>query len=157
MEFPDLVSHCSEESCNKLGKIRRKSGEGYAMTTSIFSDFLPVKCDGCKRIFCASHYSYSQHNCPTPGRKDFQVPICPLCGEPVPTPRGVLPDQTVGQHIDKYCKLETKKIFTNACSYANCKKKELVPITCSICRRNFCLGHRHPTDHKCDRKAPNNS
>ncbi|XP_036328502.1 AN1-type zinc finger protein 2B-like [Rhagoletis pomonella] len=79
----------------------------------------------------------------------MQVPICPLCGEPVPTAPGVEPDLTVGRHIDQQCKSDTKKIYTNRCSYKNCKKKELIPVNCTECRRNFCLRHRHTTDHGC--------
>lgn len=53
---------------------------------------------------CSSseHFSYQKHACTSAHKKDFQVPACPLCGEPVPTPRGVSPDMTVGQHIGTY-------------------------------------------------------
>lgn len=54
-------------------------------------------------FLCSSseHFSYQKHACTSAHKKDFQVPACPLCGEPVPTPRGVSPDMTVGQHIGK--------------------------------------------------------
>lgn len=136
MEFPDLGEHCSEKSCNKL-------------------DFLPMKCDACDKIFCSEHFSYIKHDCLSAHKNNVQVPVCPLCGEPVPTPRNVSPDQTVGQHIDQYCKSETKKIFTNRCTYKNCKKKELIPFNCSQCTQNFCLRHRHTADHEC--KGPINT
>ncbi|XP_073820934.1 AN1-type zinc finger protein 2A [Musca autumnalis] len=129
MEFPHLGQHCSEKSCNRL-------------------DFLPVKCDACKNVFCSSHFNYDHHNCKH-GRKDHQVPLCPLCGEPVPTAPGVEPDLTVGQHIDKQCKSDSRKIFTNRCSYKSCKRKELIPVNCSQCKKNFCLRHRHTADHEC--------
>lgn len=134
MEFPNLGKHCSEQHCNKL-------------------DFLPMKCDACGAIFCSDHFSYKDHSCPSAYRKDVQVPICPLCGDPVPTPRDVSPDVTVGAHIDQYCKSEKKKIYTNRCSYRNCKKKELIPVNCSVCKLNFCLKHRHTTDHDCQGAA----
>lgn len=130
MEFPHLGKHCSEEFCNKL-------------------DFLPMKCDACGAIFCSEHFSYQSHSCPSAYQKDVQVPICPLCGEPVPTPRDVSPDVTVGAHIDQFCKSEKKKIYTNRCSFKNCKKKELIPVSCGVCKLNFCLKHRHTTDHDC--------
>lgn len=130
MEFPHLGKHCSEEYCNKL-------------------DFLPMKCDACGAIFCSEHFSYQTHSCPSAFRKDVQVPICPLCSEPVPTPRDVSPDVTVGAHIDQFCRSEKKKIYTNRCTFRNCKKKELVPVSCTVCRQNFCLKHRHTTDHDC--------
>uniref|UniRef100_T1GE66 AN1-type domain-containing protein n=1 Tax=Megaselia scalaris TaxID=36166 RepID=T1GE66_MEGSC len=130
MEFPHLGQHCSESTCNKL-------------------DFLPMKCDSCDKIFCSEHFNYDVHSCPGAHRKNFQVPVCPLCGEPVPTPRGVQPDQTVGEHIDKFCKSDTKKIYTNRCTYKTCKKKELIPVQCGTCKMNFCLRHRHTSDHEC--------
>uniref|UniRef100_A0A182Y7B0 AN1-type domain-containing protein n=1 Tax=Anopheles stephensi TaxID=30069 RepID=A0A182Y7B0_ANOST len=134
MEFPNLGKHCSEQFCNKL-------------------DFLPMKCDACGAIFCSDHFSYKDHACPSAYKKDVQVPICPLCGDPVPTPRDVSPDVTVGAHIDRFCKSDRKKIYTNRCSYRNCKKKELIPVNCSVCRLNFCLKHRHTTDHDCQGPA----
>ncbi|XP_017477435.1 PREDICTED: AN1-type zinc finger protein 2A [Rhagoletis zephyria] len=130
MEFPHLGQHCNESTCNRL-------------------DFLPFKCDSCNQVYCSSHFNYDNHSCIGPRRKDMQVPICPLCGEPVPTAPGVEPDLTVGRHIDQQCKSDTKKIYTNRCSYKNCKKKELIPVNCTECRRNFCLRHRHTTDHEC--------
>ncbi|XP_017025951.1 AN1-type zinc finger protein 2A [Drosophila kikkawai] len=130
MEFPHLGQHCSEKTCNRL-------------------DFLPVKCDSCDKVFCASHYNYERHNCPGAYKKNVQVPICPLCREPVPTPPGVEPDVTVGQHIDQQCKSESKKIYTNRCHAKGCKRKELIPVKCSACHLNFCLRHRHTSDHDC--------
>lgn len=112
-----------------------------------------MKCDACKQVFCSSHFNYEQHNCASGMRKDYQVPLCPLCGEPVPTAPGVEPDLTVGQHIDQQCKSDSRKIFTNRCSYKSCKRKELIPVNCSQCKRNFCLRHRHTADHECQATA----
>ncbi|XP_058055431.1 AN1-type zinc finger protein 2A [Anopheles bellator] len=134
MELPHLGKHCSEQYCHKL-------------------DFLPMKCDACDAIFCSDHFSYKDHACPSAYKKDVQVPICPLCGEPVPTPRDVSPDVTVGAHIDQQCRSERKKIYTNRCSYGTCKKKELIPVNCTVCRLNYCLKHRHTTDHDCQGPA----
>ncbi|XP_059622721.1 AN1-type zinc finger protein 2A [Phlebotomus argentipes] len=130
MEFPGLGKHCSVSTCNKL-------------------DFLPVKCDACNEILCSEHYSYEKHGCKSARRKDVQVPVCPLCGEPVPTPSDVSPDLTVGRHIDQFCRSEKTRIFTNNCSFAGCRQKELVPILCGDCKRNFCIRHRHFNDHQC--------
>ena len=82
-----------------------------------------------------------------------------MCNEPIPTSRDVSPDVTVGQHIDQFCKSTKKqKIFTNGCNFKNCKKKELIPFTCSVCKINFCLKHRHFNDHDCKlNKAQQNS
>ncbi|XP_065074214.1 AN1-type zinc finger protein 2A isoform X2 [Ochlerotatus camptorhynchus] len=112
-----------------------------------------MKCDACGEIFCSEHFSYRTHSCPSAYQRDVQVPICPLCSEPVPTPRDVSPDVTVGAHIDQFCKLEKPKIFTNRCTFKNCKKKELIPFSCGVCKQNYCLKHRHMADHECKRSA----
>ncbi|CAN8033167.1 unnamed protein product [Ixodes persulcatus] len=134
MEFPELGQHCSESSCNKL-------------------DFLPMKCDACKKIFCMSHFHYVQHNCLVGVAKDVQVPVCPLCNRPVPSKRGDPPDVAVSSHIDRECRsdpaLAKRKAFTNRCSMKGCKQKELVPVLCGQCNLNHCLKHRHPDDHSC--------
>jgi len=130
--------------------------------------------------------SYSSHTCPGAYKKDVQVPVCPLCNTPIPIKRGDPPDIAVGRHIDNNCQSDTAKnrrkvsvlstcshsvpvhrnsfpltksvfqVFANRCSSKGCKAKELMPITCSQCQQNFCLRHRHPTDHQCsgsDNKA----
>ena len=79
-----------------------------------------------------------------------QVPVCPLCSQPVPVSRGSVPDHAVSQHIENNCETRKKaKVFSNKCNKAKCKKKELVPLTCGVCKLNFCLTHRHPADHDC--------
>ncbi|KAM9305495.1 AN1-type zinc finger protein 2A [Gastrophryne carolinensis] len=136
MEFPDLGRHCSEVTCRQL-------------------DFLPLKCDACEDLFCKDHITYDQHKCAAAYKKDVQVPVCPLCGTPVPVKKGEQPDIAVGQHIDRNCSTRrTQKIFTNRCFKPGCKKKELMKIECDRCCHNFCLSHRHPQDHDCRSTGP---
>lgn len=132
MELPHMGQHCSEQACKQL-------------------DYLPMKCDACNQLFCKDHLLYDDHSCTSKYKKDIQVPVCPLCSAPVPTPRGTLPDIAVGAHIDRDCQSKPReKVFTNKCHKARCKKKELMPLFCSECRLNFCLAHRHPQDHACE-------
>ncbi|NP_001086833.1 zinc finger, AN1-type domain 2A L homeolog [Xenopus laevis] len=134
MEFPDLGRHCSETTCKQL-------------------DFLPLKCDACEELFCKNHITYDQHKCSAAYMKNVLVPVCPLCGTPVPVKKGEMADIAVGQHIDKNCTSDLsrpkQKIFTNRCFKAGCKNKELMKIICDHCHNNFCLSHRHPVDHNC--------
>ncbi|XP_050426439.1 AN1-type zinc finger protein 2B-like isoform X2 [Adelges cooleyi] len=98
--------------------------------------------------------NYSSHQCEPGLKKNIQMPVCPLCKKPVPTPRGQKPDCTVGEHIDNDCRVaESKKIFTNHCTVATCSGKEAVPVLCSECRQNYCFKHRHPSDHSCSGDA----
>lgn len=156
MEFPDLGQHCSESSCCKLGMFNPNI---YLIYLRVYRkhflkllhlDFLPLNCDGCGKVFCSTHFPYEMHHCSSNLIRDHRVPMCPLCGELVPTAPGVTPDRSVSQHIDRQCKSESLKIFTNRCSFEKCKKKEMVPFNCSQCRQNFCLRHRHTADHKCE-------
>lgn len=134
MEFPHLGEHCSEQTCNRL-------------------QFLPLKCDACEAIFCTDHISYTGHSCPSAYKKDVQVPVCPLCNAPVPSKRSDPPDLAVSLHIDNDCQADharnRRKVFTNKCTSKGCKVKEIVPVRCSDCGKNFCLKHRHPCDHAC--------
>ncbi|XP_014252892.1 AN1-type zinc finger protein 2A-like [Cimex lectularius] len=135
MEFPELGQHCSAAYCRKL-------------------DFLPVKCDACTELFCHEHMSYLKHNCPKSDARNVQVPVCPLCNAPVPSKRGEMPDIAVGAHIDRDCQSDPaknrRKVFSNKCNLKGCKKKELFPVICKDCHLNFCISHRHPTDHNCN-------
>jgi len=126
-----MGQHCSEVSCKQL-------------------DYLPMKCDACSHLFCKDHLQYDDHCCTSKYKKNIQVPVCPLCNSPVPVARGTVPDLAVSAHIEADCQTSTKqKVFTNRCNKPKCKKKELVPVVCDSCRLNFCLTHRHPTDHDC--------
>ncbi|XP_042636966.1 AN1-type zinc finger protein 2A [Orycteropus afer afer] len=136
MEFPDLGKHCSENTCKQL-------------------DFLPLTCDACKQDFCKDHFTLAAHRCPFAFRKDIQVPVCPLCNSPVPVKKGELPDVVVGEHMDQDCRHNAgrsrEKIFTYRCSKEGCKRKEMLQVACDECHGSFCLRHRHPLDHGCQR------
>lgn len=139
MELPHLGQHCALSECNRL-------------------DFLPVKCDCCKQVYCLHHYQYDKHQCKDAGhRTNNQVPVCPLCSQPVVGRRNEMPDIAMSQHIDIYCsgneliKGKRQKIKTNlqACSFRSCKQKDLIYIECTDCMHKFCVKHRHPNDHQC--------
>lgn len=141
MEFPHLGKNCSESTCKQL-------------------DFLPMKCDACQKVFCKEHVLYHHHNCEASYKKDVQVPVCPLCNQPVPVNRGEQPDIKVGEHIDRDCQSdpakEKRKIYINKCSMKGCRQKEMIKVLCNTCQRNYCLKHRHPQDHNCNDINTNN-
>ena len=137
-----------------------------------------LRCDACSRLFCKDHLLYDDHACSGKYKKDIQVcqlsvknikpniiwvlqvPVCPLCSSPVPIARGAVPDLAVSAHIDQGCPAKNKKekVFKNRCHAVKngkqCKKHELVACICSSCQTNFCLAHRHPTDHDCKGAQP---
>ncbi|XP_059972335.1 AN1-type zinc finger protein 1 isoform X2 [Mesoplodon densirostris] len=36
------------------------------------------------------------------------------------------------------------------CLFKDCAERELVPVVCPYCEKNFCLRHRHQSDHECE-------
>ncbi|KAH9283345.1 AN1-type zinc finger protein 2B [Echinococcus granulosus] len=135
MEFPNLGEQCAVKSCQML-------------------DFLPVRCSGCRKVFCKNHYFFDCHSCSVGNANERQVPVCPLCGVPVPIGSDESADIKVGHHIDTACKFQPPlalkgKIFNNACSVPRCKKNELVPLRCERCHLNYCISHRNELDHNC--------
>ncbi|KXJ22448.1 AN1-type zinc finger protein 2B [Exaiptasia diaphana] len=90
-----------------------------------------------------------EHSCNQAYKKDNQVPVCPLCNQPVPVPRGQQPDIKVGEHIDRDCQSERAVKIRNKCSVKGCKQKEFMKVRCESCRQNYCLKHRHEQDHNC--------
>jgi len=143
MELPHLGEQCDYKNCGQL-------------------DFLPIKCYCCHKKFCNEHFQYENHECPEKHTKDVQVPVCPLCDKPVPTPKGVSADTTVSAHIDRDCKSDPavakrNKIYTNRCNVKKCKQKEMMKVVCDQCKISFCLKHRHPQDHQCQNAAVRNT
>ncbi|XP_076043325.1 AN1-type zinc finger protein 2B-like isoform X2 [Oratosquilla oratoria] len=112
-------------------------------------NFLPITCNLCNKIFCIDHHKYEAHSCSESYRLDVQVPVCPLCNQPVSSRRDQPPDLAVNEHLENNCQIKKKKIYTNKCSATGCKTKEVVPVQCDSCKLNFCLRHRHTTDHDC--------
>ncbi|XP_076355257.1 AN1-type zinc finger protein 2B-like isoform X1 [Tachypleus tridentatus] len=136
----ELFFQCSFNHYSNLHKIMEfpDLGEQCTDPTCNQLDFLPLKCDACSKIFCKDHLPYGQHNCEKAYQKDVQVPVCPLCNKPVSVKRGEPPDITVGEHIDRDCLSDPAA------------ERKLIPVICSQCKQNFCLKHRHQTDHKCE-------
>lgn len=134
MEFPELGCHCSEPTCHQL-------------------DFLPVKCDACGKKFCSQHWKYESHSCPNSHVRNAQVPVCPLCDQPVASARGTVPDIAVSAHIDRDCKSDPAVKKRSRCSVKHCKQKEFIKIVCDGCGKNYCLKHRHQQDHSCEAKT----
>lgn len=133
MEFPEIGKYCNFVSCKQL-------------------DFLPFKCDGCGGTFCLEHRVYNNHNCPANHEK--VVPECPLCHQILPIGNGDNINLKVDQHITAGCpKIENKNSIRHKCLKKGCYGDELFPVICKLCNKNFCLKHRFPDDHQCERMS----
>lgn len=84
-------------------------------------DFLPVECDKCKLLFCTNHSVDYQHNCSQLNEVSHLVEWNEASGSPK----------------------------SYKCSLSNCRGRELTPVVCEKCEKQFCLKHRLPHDHSC--------
>ncbi|XP_066122497.1 AN1-type zinc finger protein 1 [Saccopteryx bilineata] len=48
-------------------------------------------------------------------------------------------------------RLKSDTHASHLCSFKGCAEKELVPVICPYCEKNFCLRHRHQSDHECEK------
>ncbi|RHZ85895.1 hypothetical protein Glove_58g25 [Diversispora epigaea] len=136
MELPNIGRHCSNTDCNQL-------------------DYLPLKCQHCQNYYCAEHSKPKQHSCINlpPTDDGERVPICPICGVPVPISRGEDPNIRMNRHISNDCipvpKTTSIKPY-NSCSFGKCKNRVAVQLLCSGCGKNYCIRHRLGVDHLCE-------
>nr|CAD2155242.1 unnamed protein product [Meloidogyne enterolobii] len=128
-EFPDVGAHCAVAECRQL-------------------DFLPIKCN-------QTSLSLRFHDCTKARKKDPKVTVCPLCRQPIHIKYGESPDLLVSDHIDKDCTSDRKR-WAPKCGVTGCYKRELIKMDCKHCGIHFCLGHRHPVDHKCKESKKGN-
>uniref|UniRef100_D3ZQI4 AN1-type zinc finger protein 1 n=1 Tax=Rattus norvegicus TaxID=10116 RepID=D3ZQI4_RAT len=48
-------------------------------------------------------------------------------------------------------RLKTDEHKSYPCSFKGCAEVELVAVICPYCEKNFCLRHRHQSDHECEK------
>ncbi|KAF0516277.1 AN1-type zinc finger protein 2B isoform X1 [Gigaspora margarita] len=141
MELLDIGRHCANPDCKRL-------------------DYLPTKCQYCKKEYCFDHSKPSEHNCnDAPSGDGERVPTCPLCGTPVPIVRGEDPNLRMEQHIAKGCHPPPATVSSkpfNSCSFSRCKERVAIRLTCSGCGKNYCIKHRLEPDHMCDKLKKGN-
>jgi len=137
MEFPNLGSHCEIKDCKLL-------------------DFLPFTCDGCRKTYCLEHRSYSGHKC-SASPVDVTLPQCPLCSQYLNVKPNEDLNGRVEEHIVKGCPSEPKQATNlhNPCSQKGCKNREVVPLFCKLCLKNYCFSHRLQLDHTCTQTPVN--
>ncbi|XP_065901978.1 AN1-type zinc finger protein 2A-like [Dysidea avara] len=118
-------------------------------------DILPFTCTKCQEVFCKEHMNEVAHECPNQQMGNVVLPTCPLCQAVILLKDGRNVNDQVEKHIISGCqdliatnRPKESSLF-HRCTYRKCKQKELVPICCDKCHRNFCIRHRHYQDHHC--------
>uniref|UniRef100_A0A1J3FN23 Zinc finger AN1 domain-containing stress-associated protein 12 n=1 Tax=Noccaea caerulescens TaxID=107243 RepID=A0A1J3FN23_NOCCA len=135
--FPDLGEHCQNPDCKLL-------------------DFLPFTCDGCKLVFCLDHRSYKSHDCPKPDQGNRTVSICETCSVAIETTG--FDEEEIKSLLEKHEKsgdCDPKKKKKPICPVKRCREILTFAnnLTCKDCGVKFCLKHRFPTDHVCNKKT----
>ena len=101
----NIGNHCEHSSCNTL-------------------DFLPFKCDFCKKYFCEYHAPAHVHSC-----NEYL--------------------EFLDNSIIK--STEDRNKYTKCCAMPNCIVTGISNIVrCSKCNKNYCLSHRFPDIHSCE-------
>jgi len=138
MEFEHVGRHCSLPSCNQ-------------------KDFLPFKCDYCKRDYCLAHRSYDGHGCDGALSRDITTVECPLCKKSVKFDKTQDPNLIWEKHYLNGCSHEAPQITKQQCGHAACRNV-LGPsntFSCTKCFMKVCISHRLPEDHNCSSLGTN--
>jgi predicted nucleic acid binding AN1-type Zn finger protein len=139
-ELPEVGQHCSYKGL----------GESQACG---YLDFLPFKCENCGGIYCEDHRFPDKHSCKVTYEK--VIPTCPICSQIIYIKAGGDVNAEVNRHINMGCPVVQKpEIRSFACTFNNCKVKELQRIRCPHCNKDFCSLHKYPTSHTCTKPAP---
>ncbi|CAM9420087.1 unnamed protein product [Chrysoparadoxa australica] len=132
-------AHCSLSGCNQR-------------------DFLPFECDCCQQVFCLTHRTYKEHDCPKSAGKDMQAISCPLCSKTIKLTGDQDANAVWAAHSATDCQPHTSakpKPKKKRCPVSGCKEK-LGPTNttqCTRCHMKLCLTHRYPDAHACMRSG----
>mmetsp|Transcript_41351 Transcript_41351/g.103868 ORF Transcript_41351/g.103868 Transcript_41351/m.103868 type:complete len:168 (+) Transcript_41351:68-571(+) len=137
--FSDCGAHCSDPYCRQ-------------------KDLLPMKCDGCAKVFCSAHFKYEEHNCPKGlASRDKRVIVCPLCSQAVPLPAGEDENAVWEAHAASgHCRPpQAAPAAKPRCPVPGCKEKltMLNTFDCKRCRKTVCMKHRFEDTHQCQEAA----
>ncbi|KAL9227086.1 hypothetical protein vseg_002822 [Gypsophila vaccaria] len=133
--FPDLGAHCQHADCHQL-------------------DFLPFQCDRCLQTFCLEHRTYKSHDCERPGDNNRKVHVCNICSTSIETTGcfGASEKAIIDKHLNsKDC--DPAKKNKSRCPASRCKERLTFSnnVVCKFCHVKFCLSHRFPSAHACNR------
>ncbi len=119
-----IGSHCQYNYCNQL-------------------DFLPFRCESCKRTYCLDHSAETGHECPRAG--EWAAARRKAAG---------LTSATNGSNLQG----KPTSLTASQCSHPSCKTYidtlNAVGVGCTACNRRYCLKHRLREDHSCSTLTP---
>ncbi|CAN6448464.1 unnamed protein product [Victoria cruziana] len=116
----DLGRHCQFDECHQL-------------------DFLPFKCDGCKKVFCLEHRTYRSHSCHRAEHRSREVVICNVCSASIEIAEEN--KAAIGISGQIYGKGEMEVLLKILMEKHRASGR--------TCDKKTCLKHRFPADHGC--------
>ncbi|KMU91384.1 Zfand1 protein [Coccidioides immitis H538.4] len=133
-DLESIGKHCQFEYCHQL-------------------DFLPFRCESCKKTYCLDHRTETAHKCPNAGewaaarrRKEASATSNNNNNNRMLSPSTLLPNSK-------------PTIYNSAqCSHPKCKTLihtlQNPGVHCQNCNRHYCLSHRLREDHDCTKLIP---
>lgn len=103
-------------------------------------------------MFCLAHRAYRTHDCPAAHGQDARAIACPLCAQTIRIDANEDVNVAWERHARSECRPGQRKVKKpKTCTVAGCRAKLTISnrVTCSKCHHEFCLAHRHPSDHSC--------
>jgi hypothetical protein len=104
-------------------------------------------------VLCSAHRSRTAHSCDNKARAalSVQATVCLKCKRTVVFQGGEKEMHTaLLAHLSnpKHCRPKSKK---KRCAHKGCRTKLLnyTAMRCDECGLEYCLAHRHPSDHVC--------
>ena len=117
-DLESIGAHCQYEYCHQL-------------------DFLPFRCESCKRTYCLDHRTEDTHACPHAGA----WAAARRAAAAGPTSTSLLPTGKPTPATGTQCSEPRCKTYIHT--------HTSVGVGCATCGRSYCLKHRLPEDHAC--------
>ena len=122
-DLESIGAHCQYEYCHQL-------------------DFLPFRCESCRRTYCLDHRTEDAHACPHAGA--WAAARRAAAGGPPST--SLLPNEKPTLATGTQCSEPRCKTYIHT--------HTSVGVGCAPCGRAYCLRHRLPEDHACATLTP---
>lgn len=104
-------------------------------------DYLPYKCQGCGKPFCAEHRKDDAHDCTAAKAKDGRV--CEAADDDLEEVRV----RTSTSRAETAHRRKAEGFYK--CRHKGCRTRSPIRCLCPKCNKNFCVAHRLTDMHIC--------
>jgi predicted nucleic acid binding AN1-type Zn finger protein len=142
--------------------------------------YLRSECAQCHKKFCERHAAADRHRCPFLAVSHLRTVVCPACSVVLRVETGESLDHAINSHIDGgACRASQRTAAASLygfgapsssssasssssrvaaggapqtlCGMAGCNRFEAVSVHCAHCGKDFCLAHKMPEHHACQK------